>query len=131
MALRWADSDVPVTQLPRSRRPFFEDVRRRLLVDDPSTEERIESEVRPWLDAVALGHEDLVSVKKCANSDWTGFERQAIFEVTEDMDESRWWLGLMLMNIAIEHPRRFMAYKPDPGSELATSYFRDPRDSVG
>ncbi|MGH7137355.1 MAG: hypothetical protein ACREHD_16550 [Pirellulales bacterium] len=128
MSLRWADDKAPVPSIPPQRLPFYQQVEARLRAYDPAAQQRIEAELRAWLDDVCTGIADYASVERNAGADWNGFERQAIYDVTQNWDHSRWWCGLLLMKLAIEHRDGFMGYKPgDPGSEISTAYFFDHR----
>ena len=128
MSLRWVDEDEPVKALPSRRRQFYERIEEQIREYDPDALRRIESELVTWLDDVSTGASDYASVKRNAGADWTGFERQTIYDVTENWDHSRWWCGLLLMKLAINHPDPFVGYRPgDPGSEVSTAYFLDRR----
>jgi hypothetical protein len=128
MALRWTNDDAPVLDLPRQRQQFYLHIEQVLRAHDPAAQARIEAELRVWLDDVSSGRADCASVEQNAGADWTGFERQAIYDATQNWDFSRWWCGLLLMRLAVAHPDPFMAYKPgDPGSDISTAYFLDRR----
>jgi hypothetical protein len=128
MSLRWVDDNSAVLSLPAHRQTFFQQVEQRLRAYDPGAQGRIEAELRAWLDDVSSGRADYASVERNAGADWNGYERQAIYDATQNWDFSRWWCGLLLMQLAITHPAAFMCYKPgDPGSEISTAYFLDRR----
>jgi hypothetical protein len=114
--------------IPGNRRWFYRQIEDRLRSYDPGAQARIEDELRTWLDDVSSGRDDYTSVKRNALGDWDGFERMAIYDATHSFNFSRWWCGLLLMKLAIAHSAPFMCYKPeDPGSEISTAYFLDPR----
>ena len=128
MTLRWVEDDEPVIDIPASRRRFFRQVERAIHDLDPEALARVRHEISVWLDDVAARVSDHASVKDNAGADWSPYERQVIFDATEDWNFSRWWCGLLLMKLAMEHPSPFMAYRPgDPDSEIAIAYFLDPR----
>ena len=128
MTLRWVDDNELVNAIPGNRRKFYREIEQSIRNLDPEALERMNLEIAGWLDDVVDGRADYASVKRNAGADWTGHERQAIFNATQDWNQSRWWCGLLLMKVAIEHPRRFICYKPDdPDSEIAIAYFLDPR----
>ena len=128
MALRWVDDDTPVRDLPRQRQEFYRQIEQAIRAHDPSAQARIEAELRVWLDDVSSGRADYASVERNARADWNGFERQAIYDASQNWDFSRWWCGLLLMRLAIAHTEPFMGYKPgEPGSEVSTAYFLDRR----
>jgi len=87
MAMRWFDGHTPVTRLPQRRQAFFDDVLRRIRVFDPSAEAEMRSWFEEWLHMVTVGGRDGVKVDDLG-SDWTDTPFQAIYEVTEDIDES-------------------------------------------
>ena len=128
MTLRWADNDELVDDIPGNRQQFYQRIEQSIHNLDPEALERMKREIAGWLHDVVDGRADYASVKRNAGADWTGHERQAIFDATQDWNRSRWWCGLYLMKAAIEHPRQFMGYRPgDPDSEIAIAYFLDPR----
>ena len=128
MTLRWVEDDEPVTDIPANRQWFFRQVERAINDLDPEALARVRPEISAWLDDVAARVTDHASVKQNACKDWNPYERQVIFNATENWDFSRWWCGLLLMKLAIEHPTPFMAYRPgDPDSEIAIAYFLDSR----
>ena len=128
MTLRWVDDDEIAVDTPSNRKEFYRKIKEKIARENPEAQERIENEIRAWLDNVSRGIADYASVQRDAGADWTGFERQTIYDATENWNYSRWWCGLLLMELAIAHPKRFMGYKPrDPGSEISTAYFLDRR----
>ena len=128
MTLRWVDDDEPVFDIPANRHAFYRRIEQAIHDLDPAAPSRVKQELTAWLDDVAARVADYASVQRNAGADWTPHERQAIFEATSDWNESRWWCGLLLMKLAIEHATPFMAYRPgDPDSEIAIAYFLDLR----
>src|SRR5262245_28930115 len=101
MSLRWVDDDTLVLDVPSRRRSFYRQIEQRLHNYDPEALVRIARELLPWLDDVSSGRADFASVERNAGADWSGFERQALYEATQDFDFSRWWCGLLLMKLAI------------------------------
>lgn len=130
MTLRWVDDDENVTETPSHRAAFYRQIEKIIRQHDATVQVRIENELRAWLDEVSSGNADYASVHRNAGSDWNGYERQAIYDATQDWNQSRWWCGLLLMKLAIEHNDRFVGYKPgDPDSEVSTAYFLDRRSA--
>lgn len=130
MSLRWVDDNMPVLSLPAHRQAFYQQIEQILRNYDSGAQARIEAELRTWLDDVSNRRADYASVERNAGADWNGFERQVIYDATQDWNFSRWWCGLLLMRLAIAHPNAFICYKPgEPDSEMSTAYFLDPRTS--
>jgi len=123
MALRWANSDEQVHGIRAERRPFFEDVLRRVTSEDPGAVGAMVEEICGEFQKLMIGAIDEVSVPQYASGSWVGTPRQVVYDVTEDLDASRWWLGLLVMDTAVRyhyalvasrsHGDRALRYRPD------------------
>ena len=128
MTLRWVDNNELVEDIPGNRQQFYLEIEQSIRNLDPEALLRIKHEIAEWLDDIVHDRADYASVQRNAGADWEGHERQTIYDATQDWNRSRWWCGLVLMKVAIEHSRQFMAYRPgDSDSEIAIAYFLDRR----
>jgi len=82
MTLRWVDDDEDVTEIPPHRTAFYRQIEEMIREYDSTAQARIENELQAWLDDVSRANSDYSSVQRNAGSDWSGYERQAIYEAT-------------------------------------------------
>lgn len=124
MALRWHDSDEQVIAVPENRSVFFRKVEKLIADRDPGALGAMVEEICGQLQKLSTDGRDFLSVRTFASGTWEGTARQVVYDVTEDLDESRWWLGLLIMDTAIRYPQPLIAYKP--GADEPIQYRMDP-----
>jgi hypothetical protein len=111
---------------------FYQQVAAKIRRLDPQGVDKVLNEVTCWLDAI-VGTGNVTSVTFQAGLDWSQTDHQVIFDATNDFDQSRWWLGLALVEAAINHDEPFYCYRPDAFTKeglLGLSYWWDQQASV-
>lgn len=122
MAFRWFDSSEPVAQLRPQRQAFHDRTAARIEENYPGATEAMRRWWSDWLQATADCDRELVKVDDLGPV-WEGTPFQHIYDTLEDWNESRWFAGVQLMLVVIEHKEYFCAYKAE--EESSTVYFRD------
>lgn len=123
MALKWESSNDQVQGIPEHRKAFFEDIAKRIENEDPKAIGAIVEEICGQFQKLMTGELSYTSVPRFAPGDWANSPRHVIWDVTEDFDESRWWLGLLMIDTAVKyhydligfrtHGERALRYVPD------------------
>jgi len=122
MAFRWFDESHSIPQLRPQRQAFHDRIAAQVEQAYPGAIEEMRRWWRDWLQATADCDRELVKVDDLGPV-WEGTPFQHIYDTLEDWNESRWFAGVQLMLVVIEHPERFCAYKAE--EESSTVYFRD------
>lgn len=106
--------------LPEEHRALFVHITDKILGVDPEALEQIASRIRDYVtQSLVCGDSEFIPESRFATVSWNQLPWRIVHEVTQDLDDARWWLFVFVIDTAMDQRHRLGMEFSASGSSAA------------